>query len=47
MEFQGVLKKESVEIPGLNWKGSRIPRGFQLKTHVEFPWVLAFDLGIS
>ena len=47
MEFPGLLKKENVEIPGVNWKRCRISRGGQVKTHVEFPWVLVFDLGIS
>ena len=36
MEFPGVLKKENVEIPGVNFKKSRISRGVQAKTHVEF-----------
>ena len=35
MEFPGVLKKENVEIPGVNSKRSRISRGVQGKTHVE------------
>ena len=38
MEFPGVLKKEHVEIPGVNYKRSGISRqGCSRKTHVEFP----------
>ena len=47
MEFPGVLKKENVKVPGINYKRSEISRGVQVKTHVELPWVLVFDLGIS
>ena len=49
MEFPGVLKKENVEILGQVSikKEVEFPRqGYSRKTHVEFPWVLVFDLGI-
>ena len=53
MEFQeGILKKENVEIPGVNEKRSRISRaGVFKETHVTFGisirQSLGFDLGIS
>ena len=41
-------KKEHVEIQGSIKKEVEFPRqGCSRKTHVEFPWVLVFDLGIS
>ena len=42
MKFPGVLKKEHMEI-----ERNGISRGVQKKTHVEFPWFLVFELGIS
>ena len=53
MEFQeGILKKENVEIPGVNEKRSRISRaGVFKETHVtcgiSIRQSLGFDLGIS
>ena len=38
MEFSHVLKKEHVEIPGVNFNKHRI---------AEFPWVLVFKLGLQ
>ena len=38
MEFPHVLKKEHVEIPGVNFNKHRI---------AEFPWVLVFNLGLE
>ena len=38
MEFPHVLKKEHVEIPGVNFNKHRI---------AEFPWVLVFNLGLQ
>ena len=38
MEFSHVLKKEHVEIPGVNFNKHRI---------AEFPWVLVFNLGLQ
>ena len=37
MEFPRVLKKENVEIPGLNRKRNGISKGVQVKTHMEVP----------
>ena len=44
MEFPGVLKKEHVEILGINLKRSGISRVCSRKIHVEFPWVLFLTL---
>ena len=38
MEFSHVLKKEHMEIPGVNFNKHRI---------AEFPWVLVFNLGLQ
>ena len=38
MEFPHVLKKEHVEIPGVNFNKRRI---------AKFPWVLVFNLGLE
>ena len=43
--FQGLLKKEHVEIPKfsiIKTKRTRISRGVLRKTYVEFPWVFVF-----
>ena len=45
--FPGVLKEENGNFRGqLNEKEQNF-QGCSIKTHVEFPWVLVFDLGIS
>ena len=48
MEFPGVLKKEHVcgNSRGQLKKKSNF-HGYSRKTHVEFPWILVFDLRIS
>ena len=46
MEFQWVLKKEHVEIPGFNWNRSGISKCVYEKL-VEIPCVLVFDLVTS
>ena len=46
MEFPWVLKKQNVEIPGINKKRSGISRGDQEKIMWNCPaWVLVFVLG--
>ena len=47
MEFPEVLRKYCLEFPEVNKKRSRISRDYQKKSHVEFPWVLVFQLGNS
>ena len=47
MDFPGVLKKEHLEILRGQLKKKWNFQGCSRKTHVEFPWVLVFGLGIS
>ena len=42
-----ILKKEHVEIPGVNLRRGGFSRSVQKKAHVEFLWVLVFDREIS
>ena len=46
MEFPGVLKKKCGN-SRCQLKKKWNFRGVQVKAHVEFPWVLVFDLRIS
>ena len=47
MKFLGVLKQRACGISRGQLKKVEFPGVFTRKTHLEFPWVLVFDLEIA